>query len=171
MARNVYEEKVSPYLDSIRGWARDGLTLEDIAHNLNITRQTLSKYAKAKNSDGSWKYELLHDFLREGKELSDYRVENALFQSAVGYYTTEEKVVKGDDGMKIVEVKVYHPPSVTAQIFWLKNRRPDKWRDKVVLEKPMENDKFVLELAPIEDTDDKNTMETSTKAGGVSKPS
>lgn len=82
----------------LQGWARDGLTEEQIAHNIGIKRQTLYEW-KAKFPD-------INDALKKGKEIVDYEVENALFKRAK----------QGD---------------VTAQIFWLKNRRPEKWRDKV----------------------------------------
>ena len=134
MARSKYEEKVAPKLDLILGWARDGLTLDDIAFNLGITRQTLSKYASEKNKDGSFKHELLRQYLKEGREVADYRVENALYKAATGYYTLEKKYMKVGDNLEEVEEKVYHPPSVTAQIFWLKNRKPDVWRDKIATE-------------------------------------
>ncbi len=134
MARSKYEEKVAPKLDLILGWARDGLTLDDIAHNLGITRQTLSKYASEKNKNGSFKHELLRQYLKEGREIADYRVENALYKAATGYYTLEKKYMNVGGVLKEVEEEVYHPPSVTAQIWWLKNRKPDVWRDKITTE-------------------------------------
>ena len=128
---SMYEKKVKPKLDIIQGWARNGLTLDDIAHNLGISRGSLLKY--------KYKYKELNDAINEGKEIADIRVENALYRRAVGFYTTEQKVVmvKDDDGTshpEIVEYEVYHMPDVTAQIFWLKNRKPDVWRDKVVVD-------------------------------------
>ena len=81
----------------VAGWARDGLTDEQIAHNIGISRSTLSEW---KN-----KYPDFSDALKRSKEVADYEVENALFK----------KAKMGD---------------VTDQIFWLKNRRPEKWRDK-----------------------------------------
>lgn len=81
----------------LEGWARDGLTDEQIANNIGISRSTLAVWKK--------KYEDISDTLKKGKEVVDYQVENALLRNAI----------KGD---------------TTAQIFWLKNRRPDKWRDK-----------------------------------------
>ena len=85
----------------LEGWARDGLTDEQIANNIGISRSTLAVWKK--------KYEDISDTLKKGKEVVDYQVENALLRNAI----------KGD---------------TTAQIFWLKNRRPDKWRDKRDLE-------------------------------------
>ena len=83
-------------LTLLKGWARDGLTDEQIAHNCGISATTLYNW---KNRH----VEIL-EALKKGKEVVDYQVENALLK----------KALVGD---------------TTAQIFWLKNRRPDKWRD------------------------------------------
>lgn len=97
-------------LTLLQGWARDGLTDEQIAHNCNINRQTLYDWKK--------KYPDISDTLKKGKEVVDYQVENALLKSAL-------------DG------------NTTAQIFWLKNRKPDKWREKQQ-EPSNDNEKVVL---------------------------
>lgn len=81
----------------LEGWARDGLTDEQIAKNIGITLSTFYEWKK--------KYSDISESLKKGKEVVDYEVENALLSSALEGNTT-------------------------AQIFWLKNRRPDKWRDK-----------------------------------------
>lgn len=81
----------------LEGWARDGLTDEQIAKNIGITLSTFYEWKK--------KYSDFSESLKKGKEVVDYEVENALLSSALEGNTT-------------------------AQIFWLKNRRPDKWRDK-----------------------------------------
>nr|DAP03407.1 MAG TPA: terminase small subunit [Caudoviricetes sp.] len=81
----------------LEGWARDGLTDEQITKNIGITVSTFYEWKK--------KYSEISESLKKGKEVVDYEVENALLSSALGGNTT-------------------------AQIFWLKNRRPDKWRDK-----------------------------------------
>lgn len=171
MARNLYKERVEPKLDLILGWARDGLTMDDIAHNLGISRQTLSKYEKAKNKDGTYKYPILANNLKEGKEVADYRVENALFRAATGYYTDEKKYITVNGGIEELDIKVYHPPSVTAQIFWLKNRKPSTWRDKVpdltdyseTQERLAIADTLTLEEIYAEEI----SMETSTETEGV----
>lgn len=86
-------------LTLIEGWARDGLTDEQIAHNMGITAKTLYEW---KNKFGE-----ICKALKNGKEVVDYQVENALLK----------KAMSGD---------------VTAQIFWLKNRRRTRWRDKPI---------------------------------------
>ena len=98
MAKGKYEYWLTNEgLILLEGWARDGLTDEQIAHNMGITSKTLYEW---KN-----KYGDICESLKKGKEIVDFEVENALFQSAMSGNTT-------------------------AQIFWLKNRRPDKWREK-----------------------------------------
>lgn len=108
----------------IEGWARRGLTDADIAEKIGITRKTI--YEWKKRSKG------LCDALKSGKDEADTIVENALYRKAIGYRTTEVAYKADKDGkmtaVSAVEKDV--PPDTTAQIFWLKNRRPDLWRDK-----------------------------------------
>ncbi|QBE98913.1 hypothetical protein PMF13cell1_04482 [Blautia producta] len=98
MAKGKYEEWLEPEgLLLLEGWARDGLIDEQISERIGINPATLYDWKK--------KYPKISEALKKGKEVVDYRVENALLDNAIN----------GD---------------TTAQIFWLKNRRPDKWRDK-----------------------------------------
>lgn len=82
----------------LEGWAREGLTDEQIAKNMGISRTTLWDWKKKEPN--------ILDALKKGKDVVDFEVENALLKSAL-------------EG------------NVTAQIFWLKNRRKLQWRDKV----------------------------------------
>lgn len=107
----------------IEGWSRDGLTNEQIAHNMGVHRATLNKWQKQADD--------IDNALKRGKEVSDREVENALFKNAVGFHYTEEQLT---DTGEIVQVSKYHKPNTTAQIFWLKNRKPSVWRDKQNIE-------------------------------------
>lgn len=124
MAKGKYEYWLTPEgLLKLEGWARDGLTDEQIAENMGIGYSTLQ----------TWKsrYQDIQDTLKKGKEVVDIQVENALLKRALGYSykeTTHELIEGGMQVTKVVEKEVI--PDTTAQIFWLKNRRPDKWRDK-----------------------------------------
>lgn len=91
----------------IQGWCRDGLIDKQIYKNMGISRTTFYKW-KSENSDFA-------DLLKRGKDIADREVENALFKSATGFIGPDDK---------------YYPPNTTAQIFWLKNRKQDDWRDK-----------------------------------------
>lgn len=106
-------------LIKIEGWARDGLTDEKIADKIGIKRQTLYDWKK--------KYSVFSDTLKQSKKVVDDKVENALFKSAVGYYVDEERI---DSEGNVYPVRRFVPPNTTAQIFWLKNRKPNEWRDK-----------------------------------------
>lgn len=130
MAKGKYQEWLTEEgLLQLEAWARDGLTDEQIAHNMGIAYSTL-KY---------WKNDHLAILaaLKKGKEVVDIQVENALLKRALGYKykeVTREKVFNPETGqyelMPTKEVTKEVVPDTTAQIFWLKNRRPEQWRDK-----------------------------------------
>lgn len=84
-------------LAKIEEWAGKGLMLEDIAHNMGISRPTLYNWRE--------KSPAITAALKRGGDVADERVENALYRAAC-------------EG------------NITAQIFWLKNRKPFYWRDK-----------------------------------------
>ena len=107
----------------IEGWARDGLTDEQIADNIGIRRPTLYDW---KN-----KYPDISDTLKKGKEVIDRQVENALLKRALGYEYVETTKELTDLGLTVTkQVTKQVSPDTTAQIFWLKNRKPKEWRDK-----------------------------------------
>jgi transcriptional regulator with XRE-family HTH domain len=120
MAKGKYQEWLEPdKLILLEGWARDGLTDEQIAHNMGISRSTLKAWKK--------KYPTISATLKKGKEGVDFEVENALLKNALGFEYTEETVSQQGD---VLEVRKFSKPNTTAQIFWLKNRKADKWREK-----------------------------------------
>lgn len=125
MAKGKYQEWLTKEgLLRLRGWARDGLTDEQIAENIGINVGTLYDW---KN-----KYPNIAESLKDGKDVADRQVENALFKSALGY--TFDEVTKELKDDELVVTKVIHKevqPNTTAQIFWLKNRKRLEWRDRV----------------------------------------
>lgn len=125
MANGKYEYWLtSDGLLLLEAWARDGLIDEDIAHNVGISPATLYEWKK--------RFPEISEALKRGKEVVDIQVENALFKRAMGYEYEETKVIISDkDGKRVETVKKQMPPDTTAQIFWLKNRKPEKWRDRV----------------------------------------
>lgn len=112
-------------LITLEGWARSGLTDSQIAKDkIGISLSTFCEW-KARFPE-------LADALKKGKAPVDTKVENALFKRAIGYVAQEIKEIRNKDGeVEQTVIKTYEvPPDTTAQIFWLKNRRPDLWRDK-----------------------------------------
>lgn len=127
MAKGKYEYWLSPDgLLKLEAWARDGLIDEQIAENIGINPATLYDWKK--------KYPEISESLKKGKEVVDIAVENALLKRALGYeYTetkTEEYLVEGVPVKRVTKTVKEVVPDTTAQIFWLKNRRPGQWRDK-----------------------------------------
>lgn len=118
----------------LEGWARDGLTEEQIANNIGISRQSLWEWKK-KEVD-------ILNALKKGKEVVDIEVENALLKRALGYKYDE---VTYENGVETKRVTKEVQPDTTAQIFWLKNRRKQQWRDKVEYENTGENKNGVMD--------------------------
>ena len=163
MARAKWEKWLKPEnLTLLQGWARDGLTNDQIAKKMGIVRSTLQSWIKT--------HEDISNALKKGKEVVDIEIENSLISTMKKHTvtTTTYKMVKKDEfnlkaeRAKFVNVyKLDHPeaskqeiliataenvdvyekipisktvtevdPNVSAAIFWLKNRRPDKFRDQ-----------------------------------------
>lgn len=123
MAKGKYKYWLAPDgLLKLEAWARDGLIDEQIAENIGINPATLYDWKK--------RYPEISEALKKGKEVVDIQVENALLKRALGYSYEEKKVEVSEEGTKVTKTIKEVVPDTTAQIFWLKNRRPDHWRDK-----------------------------------------
>lgn len=130
MAKGKYQRWLKPEgLLLIQGWARDGLTDEEIARKMGINRQTLYKWMN--------KYGDISDSIKSNKEVADRAVEQALFRKATGYkikeVTRERRInplTREPEMVVIKEIEKEVPPETAAQVFWLKNRKPTEWRDK-----------------------------------------
>lgn len=94
------------YAEQALQLSRLGATDKEMAIFFDVAESTFNK----------WKldYPKFSESLKEGKLLSDARVSTALYTRAIGYELNDK----------------HYPPDTTACIFWLKNRQPDKWRDK-----------------------------------------
>jgi len=98
VAKGKFQKWLEPdNLILLEGWARGGLTDEQIAKNMGVSVATLYNWKS--------KYFEILEALKKGKEVVDFEVENALLQSALN-------------------------GNVTAQIYWLNNRKPEQWRNK-----------------------------------------
>lgn len=135
-----YDTIVLPRLDEIEGMSREGVPEEQIAKALGIAYSTFCEYKKRPE---------LSEALKKSREAADYAVENALFKRCVGHKVTITKQFKlktveydRETGRKIAEKEVlqeaeeeqYIPPDTAAQIFWLTNRRSDRWKNKQAID-------------------------------------
>lgn len=196
MARGKYQEWLNDEgLLKLQGWARDGLTDEQIAHNIGIRRETLYDWEN--------KYSNISNALKKGKEVVDREVENSLFKRATGYVTVDHqyKVVDLDDDVLWArrnkaknEYKLKHPeatdeeikeyaydhvptrerielgqnertvpPDTTAAIFWLKNRKPNEWRDR---KETQLSGSLDTNTRPLEQIDDKKLDKIAKRLSG-----
>lgn len=137
MAKGKYQRWLEPEgLTLLEDWARNGLTDEQIAQKMGIGSRTLYEWKD--------KYPQISQSLKKGKEVVDAQVENALLRRALGYDYTEERMeISEKDGKKVVQTVKHVPADTTAQIFWLRNRRRDRWR----------NDPEAQEAPDMEDTE------------------
>lgn len=106
-------------------WARDGYTFQDIANRIGIAVSTLRMWRM--------QYEDIDNALKKGREIIDYKVENALLKSALGYKTKEVKVTTTIRNGKTIETikevtDKEQAPNVSAIQCWLYNRLPQKWK-------------------------------------------
>lgn len=127
-----------------------GATDDSLAEHLGISVSTLNDW---KN-----KFPEFSEAIKRGKAPADAEVAHKLFERAKGAEWTEEQAIKlkrvhyGDgkrlmeeEYVEVVEVTRRAPPDTTAAIFWLKNRKPEAWRDKT--EVAVTDDRDVAELA------------------------
>lgn len=126
MTREYYREHFPQIAE---GLARQGLTNAEIAEQLQISTSTFYKYIK--------KFPDFGDALKRGRAPVDFDVESSLLKLATGYATTEiqeEAIIDAETGeavkTKRKTVLKHVPPSVSAAMFWLKNRLPVNWQER-----------------------------------------
>ena len=133
-------------LTMIQGFARDGMTDAQIAQKIGISTQTLYDWEK--------RFPEFLDALKKVKAPVDIEVENALLKRALGYdyeevITEIEDLGEGRQKKHIRKITKHQPGEVSAQIFWLKNRRPGRWREKIEAVPENSND-LLLSLMELE---------------------
>lgn len=135
MARpSKYESHVAPRLEEIQAWARDGATMEQIAEKLHVNPDSLYEYKK--------RYPEFSDSLKHAQQYDD-EVVNSLHRNTLGFtvklkkpikvkkkYFENGKLVMEEEVIEMIDEEMYIHPDTLAQIYWLNNRQPSKWRQK-----------------------------------------
>jgi len=107
-------------LEQLKRLAEQGLTDAQISFVLKISEATLNNYKKDKK---------FLESLKKGKLISDAKVEESLYSRATGYSHPDVHISNYLGEITVTPITKNYPPDVTACIFWLKNRQPEKWRD------------------------------------------
>ena len=114
------------FADQARKLCRLGATDKELADFFGVDVATVNR----------WKHQHAGfcDALKDGKAAADAEVADRLYQRALGFSHREDKILQNNGVPVIVPTVKHYPPDTVACIFWLKNRRPDIWRDRVGLE-------------------------------------
>lgn len=127
MARGKYQEWLTDdALLRIESWASDKLTNEQIAENMGIAPRTLNTWIN--------KHEQINQALKKGREPVVRHLENKLMQRALGYSYEEETVEmwmdeQGKKKQKKIVHKRHMPADSSLGMFFLKNYKPNKYRN------------------------------------------
>lgn len=106
----------------IKKLALRGFTDIEIAEIVDIKEQTLTNWKK--------RYPGFFASLKDWKNAADYDIERSLYERAKGYSHPEDKIFCNNGDIVVQPTIKHYPPDPTSMIFWLKNRQPEKWRDK-----------------------------------------
>ena len=121
-------------VDKLCGYLKKGSSIKSACALVEISQETFYKWRKEKVE--------FSETIKRAMAIPDKTVENALYKSAImghSYVETEYKTISNKEGTDLVaipvkKVKKFIPPNVTAQIFWLKNRCPEEFKDKSEIE-------------------------------------
>lgn len=104
-----------------------GATNENLAKSFEVDPSTIATWMN--------KNPAFRNAIKAGRENADAQVADALFNRALGYKHKATKLQLDRNGKWQTKdyIEVY-PPDATSALFWLKNRQPDKWREKLDIE-------------------------------------
>ena len=103
-----------------------GATLDDLAKLFDVEHSTIALWQT--------KHHAFSDAIKTARVNFDTQIERSLAQRALGYRAKTQKVVVANGSAEVVDYEEQHPPDTGAAAFWLKNRKPQEWRDKIDVE-------------------------------------
>lgn len=110
------------YCKSVERLCKLGAKDSEIAEFFEVQESTINNWKK--------EFPEFLESIKRGKQIADQTVADSLFKRANGFKHKEDVIMQYRGNPLIVPTVKKYPPDTTAAIFWLKNRRPDLWRDK-----------------------------------------
>ncbi len=170
-ASKVDEWLTDEKLELLKCWARD-FSLSDISVKMGISYNTFIYWRN--------KYPQINEAIKDGKEIVDYRVENALLRVALGYTTTDVKTIisppdkNGNRSVRVEKTEKEIPPNPTAIMCWLNNRKPEQWkRNRDMMQTEDKDNNIVVNIIRKDDKDKEtwtaNTNKSSNKIAQKAK--
>jgi hypothetical protein len=136
----LYQPK---YAEIARRMFAQGATRADLADGFGVTINTVVAW--------QFEHQEFSDCCKQGREAADERVEQSFYERAVGYTYDSEKILVVQGEVIRAPIKEHVPPDPRAAEFWLRNRRPDRWKDAKQLEtRVAEDDPFLAFLKSID---------------------
>lgn len=128
---SLYKEEDAPEL--ARRACLLGATNQGLADFFDVSTKTIDHWIATKPEFAQAVY--------DGRQVADTKVADSLYQRATGYSHPAVKIMTRaiGEGQSVIEEVPYterYAPDATSMIFWLKNRRPDLWRDKQEIDNP-----------------------------------
>jgi len=120
-----------------------GATNDELAKKFNVVTSTISKWLK--------EIPEFSEAIKKGRETADAAVALSLFKRATGYSHPDVHISNYQGEITVTDITKHYPPDTAAAFIWLKNRRPDLWRDRV-------------DIAPIDPNDAARKMREQAKA-------
>ena len=136
-------------LSKVKHCTSKGYTDKELAIIFGVDDKTIN----------NWKKEFPEFFLtlKAGKLLADAKVEASLYQRACGYSHPEVHITNYLGNVILTPIIKHYPPDPTSMIFWLKNRKPQEWRDKTEVEQ-------IIKAHLYAENDGKSTKEIETES-------
>lgn len=118
---DLYEP--AKHLPELERILSEGKTMSEAAKEIGVALSTLYLWMA--------KDPALSEALKKTRAVVDEKVEASLFQRAMGYSHPDVHISNYQGEITVTPITKHYPPDTTAMIFWLKNRQPKQWRDRV----------------------------------------
>lgn len=119
------------YAEQARKLTLLGAIIPELADFFEVSNQTIHNWRKQHSE--------FFDAIKKGKEIADANVARRLYERATGYSHKDVHISNYQGDITVTEITKQYPPETAAAIFWLKNRQPQKWREKQDLALTFEN--------------------------------